>query len=88
MTPELMGAFEERVGELLEDETVRCVVIAGSGRFFCGGANLRAKEFARGGNATSPAPERSMAIYEPFLSVLKLKVPVVGALTGHAVGGG
>ena len=88
MTPELMGAFEEKVKALREDDTVRCVVLAGSGRFFCGGANLRAKEFAKGGSATAPAAERSMAIYEPFLSVLKLEVPVIGALTGHAVGGG
>ena len=32
--------------------------------------------------------ERSFAMYQPFLSVLELEVPVVGALAGHAIGGG
>src|SRR5690606_16807219 len=32
--------------------------------------------------------ERSYAMYEPFLSVLDIEVPVIAALNGHAVGGG
>ena len=32
--------------------------------------------------------ERSYAMYEPFLSLLDIAVPVIGALNGHAVGGG
>ena len=27
-------------------------------------------------------------MYEPFLSLLDIEVPVIGALNGHAVGGG
>ena len=38
---------------------------------------------------TQAAPhERSYAMYEPFLSLLDVTVPVIGALNGHAVGGG
>src|SRR5690606_12762831 len=38
---------------------------------------------------TGKAPhERSYAMYEPFLSLLDIEVPIVGALNGHAVGGG
>lgn len=32
--------------------------------------------------------ERSFAMYQPFLSVLDVEVPVIGALNGHAIGGG
>src|SRR5258706_7472934 len=32
--------------------------------------------------------ERSFAMYSPFLSLLELEVPIVGALNGHAIGGG
>jgi enoyl-CoA hydratase/carnithine racemase len=32
--------------------------------------------------------ERSFAMYAPFLSVLELEIPVIGALNGHAIGGG
>ena len=38
--------------------------------------------------ATGAPHERSYAMYAPFLSLLDLAVPVVGALNGHAVGGG
>src|SRR5262249_11714947 len=38
---------------------------------------------------TGEAPhERSYAMYVPFLSLLDIDVPIVGALNGHAVGGG
>ena len=46
----------------------------------------------RGGLASDRSPssphERSYAMYAPFLSLLDLDVPVIGALNGHAVGGG
>ena len=32
--------------------------------------------------------ERSYAMYEPFLRILDLRVPVIAAVNGHAVGGG
>src|SRR5207344_2428907 len=41
----------------------------------------------RGGDDLAP-DERSYAMYEPFLSLLDIAVPVIGALNGHAVGGG
>ncbi|CAK0803936.1 unnamed protein product [Prorocentrum cordatum] len=33
-------------------------------------------------------PERSLAMYNHFLALLDLGVPVIGALQGHAIGGG
>src|SRR5436305_1794102 len=41
----------------------------------------------RGGDDLAPH-ERSYAMYEPFLSLLEIAVPIIGALNGHAVGGG
>merc|ERR1719210_1600737 len=34
------------------------------------------------------AGEQNFAMYNHFLSLLDLKVPVIGALQGHAIGGG
>jgi enoyl-CoA hydratase/carnithine racemase len=61
------------------------LVVTGTGHCFSSGADFKAT-LQRDGSA---APhERSYAMYEPFLSLLDLAVPVIGALNGHAVGGG
>lgn len=85
MTPELLDGFAERVREARADAEVRCVVIQGRGPCFSAGADFRAGVQRAGGG---PPSEASFAMYEPFLSVLDLEVPVIGALNGHAVGGG
>ena len=61
------------------------LVVTGTGHCFSSGADFKAT-LQRDGSA---APhERSYAMYEPFLSLLDIAVPVIGALNGHTVGGG
>ena len=88
MTPELLDAFAiasaeastaSRAGQL------RCLVVTGTGSCFSSGADL--SRIQRGGDHLA-AHERSYAMYEPFLSLLDMAVPVIGALNGHAIGGG
>jgi enoyl-CoA hydratase/carnithine racemase len=86
MTPELLDGFAAAVAAARADADARCVVVTGSGSTFSAGADLR-REVQRGAEELSPA-ERSYAMYEPFLGVLDLEVPVVAAMNGHAVGGG
>ena len=84
MTPELLDAFAVASAAARADTTTRCVVITGSGACFSSGADFKATLQRSDG-----APhERSYAMYAPFLSVLDIAVPVIGALNGHAVGGG
>ncbi len=90
MTPELLAAFSLAVAEARADRDARCIVILSSATgpraCFSAGADFRsAVQLPDAG----PLPhQRSFAMYEPFLSVLDLEVPVIGALNGHAVGGG
>lgn len=86
MTEELLSAFEARVTEARGYPDVRCVILTGAGNCFSAGADFRA-QIQRGAPDASPA-ERSYAMYEPFLSILDLEVPVIAAMNGHAVGGG
>jgi enoyl-CoA hydratase/carnithine racemase len=86
MTPELLDAFAVAVRAAREDDDARCVVLTGEGRCFSAGADLHAG-LQRGKPGALPH-ERSYAMYESFLRVLELEVPVIGALNGHAVGGG
>lgn len=84
MTPELLDAFAVATAAARADASTRCVIITGSGTCFSSGADFKSTLQRSDG-----APhERSYAMYAPFLSVLDIAVPVIGALNGHAVGGG
>jgi len=87
MTPEVLDAFAEASKLAREDRDARAVIIRGTGSCFSAGADLKAA-VQREGPGNRPDHERSYAMYEPFLSVLDIEVPVIGALNGHAVGGG
>jgi len=86
MTPELLDAFSLAIGEALADEEIRCLVITGTGRCFSAGADLRSS--LQRSDLGKPSSEASFAMYEPFLQVLEVKVPVIAAMNGHTVGGG
>jgi len=86
MTAELLDAFACASAAARADGEARAIVVVGSGSCFSAGADFKA-EVQRGDPARLPH-ERSFAMYEPFLSVLDIEVPVIGALNGHAVGGG
>ena len=86
MTPELLDAFSAAIERPRRDQDVRCLVITGKGRCFSAGADLRSS--LQREDLGSPSTETSFAMYEPFLKVLDIEVPVVAALNGHAVGGG
>ncbi|GMV55174.1 MAG: putative enoyl-CoA hydratase echA8 [Betaproteobacteria bacterium] len=86
MNPETLGAFQRVIDQVIADRELRCLIITGSGSNFCSGADFHSQILS---NEGSPLPhERSFAIYKPFLDILKVEVPVVGALNGHAIGGG
>lgn len=84
MTPELLDAFAAASELARTDSDARCVVVTGTGNCFSAGADFKA--VLQRGEGTPH--ERSYAMYTPFLSLCDLEVPVIGALNGHAVGGG
>jgi enoyl-CoA hydratase/carnithine racemase len=86
MTPEVLQAFAEASEQVRQSQSVRALVITGKGGCFSAGADFKSNLQLEGNDKLDH--ERSFAMYEPFLSVLDIRVPVIAALNGHAVGGG
>lgn len=86
MTPELLDGFRAAVARAREDADLRCLVVTGTGSCFSAGANLNAA--LQDDSAGPLSHQRSFAMYEPFLEITRVEVPVIAALNGHAVGGG
>lgn len=86
MTPELLPAFREAIARTIDSPDARCVIITGTGTSFSAGADFRSTLLTDPGAA--PAPDHQYDVYAPFLEVLDIKVPVIAAMQGHAIGGG
>ncbi|MEZ4404088.1 MAG: enoyl-CoA hydratase/isomerase family protein [Kofleriaceae bacterium] len=88
MTPELLDAFAAAVAAARAARDLRCLIVTGTGPCFSAGADFKSV-LQRDGDGPARLPhEQSFAMYQPFLSLLEVEVPVVAALNGHAVGGG
>ena len=89
MTEDVLEGLRAAVARAKDDADLRCVIVTGRGKSFCAGADFRS-QIQRGdsGERKLLPNERSFAMYSPFLSLLQIEVPVIGALNGHAIGGG
>jgi enoyl-CoA hydratase/carnithine racemase len=90
MSPDIMARFVEALDEVRNDTFARCLIITGSGKHFCAGAELGTgvpgTPQALGGPAGTA--ERLRGVYQPFLAMLDMDIPTIAAVNGAAVGGG
>ena len=82
MSPELAQALLSAMGDAMADDTVRCVVLAGTATHFCVGADLLDVAKLQG----------VQAILSGWLddldAIRSMPKPVIAAVRGYAVGGG
>ncbi|MCO5130316.1 MAG: enoyl-CoA hydratase-related protein [Xanthobacteraceae bacterium] len=84
MTPDLLGALAEAIGEMTADPAIRALILTGAGRGFCSGQNLKAAEVL-GPDLVGGV----MKFYWPAFEALRAcRMPVVVAVNGVAAGGG
>lgn len=71
---------------LSDQEEVRCVVLTGSGKVFCAGADIRAAADRTG--APGEHRQQSRGARAAFYGVMECSKPVIAALNGPALGAG
>ena len=85
MDSETMPAFLEAIEQVKKDNDLRCLIITGTGKSFCAGADFRNSPIDMSGGLPH---ENLMNTYGPFLKISEIKIPVIAAMNGHAIGGG
>lgn len=89
LSPQLLAEFDATLPGIEQDRSLRCVVLASTGRAFSAGGDLKALQ----GFASEPDPPLAAGAYTDAISRLlvrleKLPVPVIAAVDGLCLAGG
>lgn len=88
MGEEMALEFRSVVSQISSQQRgVRVLVLTGAGRAFSAGGNLEMLE-AKTRLSAEENRRRMLAFYDSFLGVLKLNIPIIAAINGHAIGAG
>lgn len=84
---DLVSQLADQMTALAADDAVRAVVIAGKGKAFCAGGDLK---WALNFDGTPAAAFHSLAarFHQAVLEIRRMKKPVIAAINGVAAGGG
>ncbi len=79
----MVGEFEAALDALEADESVRCVVVTGSDKAFCAGADV--KEMTNKSAAEVSKDDPLRPVWE---RAYRFRKPLIAALSGYTLGGG
>lgn len=88
MTLEMGREIEAAVKQLNADDSVRVVVVTGSGKAFSSGGDLKTLAKEAGVSDDGETLGGGRVFYGSFLSIRNLRVPSIAAINGHAIGAG
>lgn len=80
---ELLSELDEKLDEV-EESSARCMILAGEGKHFAAGADIKEMEDM----SSSEAKEFSKVGQDIFHRISDLHLPSIAAVTGFALGGG
>lgn len=81
----LLAELQRVVSQVEDDDYIRAVIVTGSGRFFCAGADLHELTHLNTSHAGTEFALRGQALFSRFERCDK---PVLAAINGTCVGGG
>jgi enoyl-CoA hydratase/carnithine racemase len=84
---EVLVELEGLVGEVRDDRATRALILTGAGSVFCAGADPVAVTSRDRAPTTGP-PANPRVIGRIFDAIAHLDIATVGAVNGHAIGGG
>jgi enoyl-CoA hydratase/carnithine racemase len=87
MSEKMAAEFSSLVGALRTNKTAQVIILCGAGRSFSAGGHLEMLDAKRSKSRETNHSEM-LSFYNSFLSILELKVPIIAALHGAAVGAG
>ncbi|HWA46603.1 MAG TPA: enoyl-CoA hydratase/isomerase family protein [Hypericibacter adhaerens] len=88
LTPTLVGEFNAALDQALADPAVIAIVVTGTGRAFCAGADLKFLNELPEDQRNRRMAEFLESVLQLMLRLEKLPKPVIGAVNGLATGGG
>lgn len=89
LDPKTMWHVRHTILGLLEDERVRAIVLTGSGKAFCAGANVKEmQQAAAGGRGTQWVLDTTAELHPLLLELHASAKPLIAAVNGAAAGGG
>lgn len=87
INPEMAAQLLEAAATCDGDDAIRCVLLTGTGKLFCGGGDL--DSFAEAGAAVRPVVSRQAALFHGAIARLaRMAKPLVVAVNGPAAGAG
>lgn len=87
LNDELVAGLKLSLRQANDDDSVRVVVITGSGPDFCSGADLSALELISKGSVAENTDD-ARSLMELFVLIRQLRIPVIAAVRGRALAGG
>lgn len=87
MSEAMADQFAAAINQLQRDQNLRAVVVTGAGLAFSAGGDLN---MLLGKPERDPETNRRdmLRFYDSFLGILRLHVPLIAAINGHAMGAG
>ncbi|WP_372655308.1 enoyl-CoA hydratase-related protein [Halobacteriovorax sp.] len=91
ISDEMIDSLESVLGHADEDDSIRCIILTGAGKFFCAGGDIKAMESKTGmfaGESNELRRRYARGIQRIPRAIESLRTPIIAMVNGAAIGAG